>query len=669
MKTRIINIITAIFIGFSLVSVYQNVYAVTPLKVKSFTVSCGNKVEKGKTIKLSATSSGGKGTKKYKFGYTLNNKTYTINNYSTKKSVNYKISSSGTYKFYVQIKDSKTTVKKTKNVSAYNPLSLSLTTSGSYVNENIKLTTTSSGGYSTKQYKYTYTLSSKTYTIKNYSSSKSVTFKPKKEGSYKFIAYVKDATGKVKSTYKTINVQYRPLSISLTTSGKYADENMTLTGSGSGGKGTLKYKFTYTLNGTTKTIKDYSTTKSVTFKPTIGSYTLTLTIKDEAGKTKSISKTVSVVFRDMVPSLTTSGLYVNENIVLTGDSSGGKGTKQYKYSYTFDNITKTIKDYSTSKAVNFEPTKEGTYQFTLDVKDEEGKVKSISKKVDVKCRDLSVSFTFNDSSSKNMMYLVAQGRGGQGPYKYEVSYKINETNQIVQEYMKITKVSFELLEEGTYEFIVNIKDARGVVATSTKTCIITDSNIQVSYSSKKISLKEYNLREKLVNVARSYIGVLEGSKQHTDIIALYNSEKNNMYSNSKYAHYTAKNSDSWCDIFTSACFIKAGYQSISGVECGCERHITLAKEKLKIWHEDDDYVPLIGDIIFYDWQDTGKGDCTGHSDHVGIVEKVENGIIYVIEGNKGNSETGIDEVGVREVMINGQFIRGFATPNYSSLIK
>lgn len=43
--------------------------------------------------------------------------------------------------------------------------------------------------------------------------------------------------------------------------------------------------------------------------------------------------------------------------------------------------------------------------------------------------------------------------------------------------------------------------------------------------------------------------------------------------------------------------------------------------------KDRSYTPSLGDIIFFDWDSDQK------ADHVGIVEKVENGIIYTIEGN------------------------------------
>ena len=43
------------------------------------------------------------------------------------------------------------------------------------------------------------------------------------------------------------------------------------------------------------------------------------------------------------------------------------------------------------------------------------------------------------------------------------------------------------------------------------------------------------------------------------------------------------------------------------------------------------YEPRSGDIIFFDWD----GDMS--ADHVGIVEKVENGRVYTVEGNSGDS--------------------------------
>ena len=53
-------------------------------------------------------------------------------------------------------------------------------------------------------------------------------------------------------------------------------------------------------------------------------------------------------------------------------------------------------------------------------------------------------------------------------------------------------------------------------------------------------------------------------------------------------------------------------------------------------------------IIFYDWYKADEGGQDGIADHTGIVERVENGIVYTVEGNWG------DSVAQRELPV-GQF--------------
>ena len=100
-----------------------------------------------------------------------------------------------------------------------------------------------------------------------------------------------------------------------------------------------------------------------------------------------------------------------------------------------------------------------------------------------------------------------------------------------------------------------------------------------------------------------------------------------------------------------------GYTDIIPVECGCPQMITLAKQ-MGIWVEDDSYVPKPGDIVLYDWQDSGSGDNTGTADHIGIVEKVVGSTETIIEGNYQ------DSVKRRELAVNGRYIRGYIVPRY-----
>ena len=79
------------------------------------------------------------------------------------------------------------------------------------------------------------------------------------------------------------------------------------------------------------------------------------------------------------------------------------------------------------------------------------------------------------------------------------------------------------------------------------------------------------------------------------------------------------------------------------------------------WQENDAYVPDVGDVVFYDWQDTGKGDNTGYPDHVGMVCGVSGSTIKVVEGNKN------DAVEYRDLQVNGRYIRGYGLPDYKSM--
>ena len=161
-------------------------------------------------------------------------------------------------------------------------------------------------------------------------------------------------------------------------------------------------------------------------------------------------------------------------------------------------------------------------------------------------------------------------------------------------------------------------------------------------------------REKIVAQARSWIGCKESDGSHKKIIDTYNSHT------PRARGYKLTYTDAWCAGFASACAIACGATDIIPTEVGCQKQIGLFQSK-GIWVEDDAYVPQPGDYIFYDWQDTGAGDNKGNSDHVGIVEKVVDGVITVIEGNYSNA------VKRRTLKVNGKYIRGYGVPKYDAV--
>ena len=159
-------------------------------------------------------------------------------------------------------------------------------------------------------------------------------------------------------------------------------------------------------------------------------------------------------------------------------------------------------------------------------------------------------------------------------------------------------------------------------------------------------------RDRVLRAAASLVGVRSGSAAHHQLVKDYNSV------NPLPVGYAVKNTDDWCDVFVTTVFQREGLSHLIGRECGVERHIQIFK-RLGIWNEDGASTPKSGDIITFNWdQDYQQND--GFADHIGIVERVENGLIHTIEGNSGVVGT----VKRNVYRIGHGNIRGFATPRY-----
>lgn len=87
----------------------------------------------------------------------------------------------------------------------------------------------------------------------------------------------------------------------------------------------------------------------------------------------------------------------------------------------------------------------------------------------------------------------------------------------------------------------------------------------------------------------------------------------------------------WCAIFVSWVANQCGYIDAGVIPkfAYCSEGANWFMEHGQ-WHGRD-YTPAPGDIIFFDWESDGI------ADHVGIVEYVENDMIYTVEGNVGES--------------------------------
>ena len=108
----------------------------------------------------------------------------------------------------------------------------------------------------------------------------------------------------------------------------------------------------------------------------------------------------------------------------------------------------------------------------------------------------------------------------------------------------------------------------------------------------------------------------------------------------------------WCACFTSWCADQCGY-----LESGIIPKFSLCSDgvnwfKGKGQWQDRNYEPQAGDIIFFDWGNDGS------IDHVGIVEKCENGTVYTVEGNSG------DACRQQSYPVGSSSIYGYGVPQY-----
>ena len=165
-------------------------------------------------------------------------------------------------------------------------------------------------------------------------------------------------------------------------------------------------------------------------------------------------------------------------------------------------------------------------------------------------------------------------------------------------------------------------------------------------------MTELEMRELVADTALEYLGCNEYDGSHRPIIDLYNKIK------PLPRGYKMTYSDPWCAAFVSAVGEDCGMGDIILPECACDPMINLYKAK-GLWKEEDNYNPKVGDLVMYDWGDSGAGDNMGSADHVGIVYAKNGDTLTIIEGNIS------DSVDFRTLKVNGRYIRGYCCPDYA----
>lgn len=256
-------------------------------------------------------------------------------------------------------------------------------------------------------------------------------------------------------------------------------------------------------------------------------------------------------------------------------------------------------------------------------------------------------------------------------YVARISKGKNEVDVITinDEKVKLLKEIFWDMNEVSFTKEESSHEEIKIGLTSTETVTVTTVKLHIVVKGKSTieMADEYNFnaeqRKQLAELTESkyasmWSNVIYGSSVGSnDIVNVALEQVGNVGGQPYWSWYGFNSRVEWCACFVSWCANQCGYIEAGIIPkfAGCEEGINW----FKVWElwQDRGFIAKSGDIIFFDWADeTGKRN--GLVDHVGIVEKVENGKVYTIEGNSN------DSCCRREYDIDSLDILGYGTPMY-----
>ena len=238
----------------------------------------------------------------------------------------------------------------------------------------------------------------------------------------------------------------------------------------------------------------------------------------------------------------------------------------------------------------------------------------------------------------------------------EIFWAMNQINSRVE-----TTEETVLIEEAD-------EDGNIIVTETTET--VTTLYITVTHKTATTMAYEYGFTEEQKQMlnellqdenASMWAAVLYGIHSADEqIVAVAESQIGNVGGQPYWSWYGFNSRVAWCACFVSWCANECGYIDAGVIPkfAGCVWGVDWFQDRGQ-W-ADGTATPVPGMIIFFDWDspDGESGPQDGLSDHVGIVQKVEDGYVYTIEGNTS------DSCAQRRYRIGYYEILGYGIPAY-----
>lgn len=230
----------------------------------------------------------------------------------------------------------------------------------------------------------------------------------------------------------------------------------------------------------------------------------------------------------------------------------------------------------------------------------------------------------------------------------EVATMDDQKKQLLTDiFWEMNDISYRT-ETTTETQIIETDDGRGNILEEEVEVTHTTLFIVVSHKDADIMASQYNfnndqndqLEELLSADSSMWMAVLYGIYGSDDmIVQVALTQIGNIGGEPYWSWYGFGSRVEWCACFVSWCADQCGYieNSVIPKYAGCVNGVNWFRDRGQ-W-ADNSIEPTPGMIIFFDWDSPNgsSGPQDGLSDHTGIVEKVENGYVYTVEGNSGDS--------------------------------
>ena len=353
----------------------------------------------GSSITLRASASGGSGSYTYTYKVYNGSSWVTLKSASTSTSYTTTLTSAGSMRYVVVVKDSNGTSvdtnKITVTVEKAEDLSGALTVNGSTANQTVTVGTsvtlkaTAAGGSGSYTYTYKAYNGSSWVTLKSASTSATYTDKLSSVGYKKYVVVVKDSSGttvdtnKITVTAKAVAALSGTLKVNSSTANQTVTVGTSVTLKATAAGGTGSYTYTYKAYNGSKwvTLKNAST--SATYTDTLSSVgykRYVVVVKDSSGTTVDTNK-ITVTAKAAAAlsgtlkvngSASNQTLEVGDTLTLGVTPAGGSGS--YTYTYKVYNGSKwlTLQSDSSSKTFEYVLINEGTMRYVVVVKDSNG---------------------------------------------------------------------------------------------------------------------------------------------------------------------------------------------------------------------------------------------------------------------------------------------------------